>query len=342
VNVISKVVAYLFLRTDKNGSLLAFSVKFASGGQLESGVGWSERKTCESLFSFLRTEQYHTLIVSITSVTTGVSNAYKLLKGLYNKYSIERYIYYIDAIEIINFDKFVRRYGQRLPVPTSASTLQEIDEAHSVYPYLIKQADEVGMPCHCLLDSTTEELLFHFNLQGTTKKIHGSILLKDMIKSSTRLGVLQALFSGPPEVFALCVSLPQKVCLRVLHHSHKEIQEIYNEFRSDIDAVEVGEYVYSKMVSPFFQPIDTIICLLDIPMQSRVGESAKNDSSLEEINFRVSGEFISNRRYRIELNKSGVLTANVFLTDKQIEQLKLLLPNLEREKLNLVYRILKE
>lgn len=280
-----------------------------------------EKAVAEELFSFLRTNKFDTMVVA------GVRQPDIFLKELYKKHWTERYISYIDAVEILDLREFCHRYAYPAVSFQSAYDLQQYDESMNASLHLADLANNCGLARHCLLDFTTQELLTYFQLKGSPSRNQRAVLLKNVFKNSTRWATLQTLgylvedkLIAKPHLcdtnesvvistsseslvkrYLISFCLSQEVCLWVMNAAGNVAKEYYKGLLHALgDYYELNEYVYSQNETNSFQAIDRLAVFLHIPEE-----------------------------YTLELTEAGDLLSNVSLEAWQIQALKDLLPILK-------------
>ena len=335
---------YLHLSLEE-GRLTRFSLLV--GKQEFEPRALQEQPIAELLFSLLRTNKYDTLLVA------GVDEPAKYLKTLYGKYWHNRYTSCIDVPEILGLEAFLRCYPA---IPPSSSwtgvdpvqtawDIKEIDESQDVCPKLKRLANSLGIPRHSLLDLPSESLLRYFGLKGSDRKEHKTILLRNVFKNSTRLALLSALAHGLQrqlllepnsartamglDQYSIYSALSQEALFEIVQAADSHTQDWYRNLLSELDnSYQLNSFVYSQTSTSEFQPLEEIVCLVDIPVNRRASVSSKSDSKMGS-------------RYVLELTKTGTLNSNVPLTSTQIHELKSLLPKLTQDLIPEVYLILK-
>lgn len=350
---VSQNNAYLYLTQDDNGKVLSCSVKIDN--EPISLKSYKEEQLLEDLFSILRKAVYQTLVVSGNNFPV---NSYKILKDAYTRYWGDRYLCYLDSVEVLDIDQFFHRYAKKQPLIEDGNDVYRLDNEESVCLRLMENANRLGIPRHALLDWSTVDLMNQFDLQGLRTHQKDTVILQNVFKQSTRIASLYAMSNyldnkDSQKKYDLCLYLSQDVCLQVMNNSESRVKGAYNILLSELGKVtELEDYVYSNGTSNYFEQLDDIVCLLDIP--------TKRDLISESTKY----EHISLKRYRIELNKAGVLICEVIntsrridfketswraetrrkirLRSKQKEALKALLSNFRRKNLDLVYKILKD
>jgi len=324
-NQLTQRVAYLHIEI--NEILRSFSFEAEDTVVVKSSD--NERLLSEDLFSALRTSRFDTLLIG--------GGSGRVLRDLYNKYWGKRYVSYLDAVEILEVERFFQRYGLPLPTLRTAIEIKLADEEHLICPSLTEWANELGLSRHSLLDFGSKDLMDFVGLTGSSDQAHKTLIMRDVYKNATRSAVLSAmaeiwLLNVRPDLFEryrLCSSLPQECCIQALRLSPLEVRKKYaNLLRRLGDFYELGEYVYSKKENEYFQPLDRIVCLVDISRQRRIAESSKYE-----------GHYSS--RLIFELNEDGVLNSNVVLSEEQKERLKRLLSQERTNTLERIYDLLQ-
>lgn len=327
-------IAYLYARTDQQG---LYSVSLQSAKESLFFERTTEQSCCalsftdsrallRNLISYLRLHNLQTIIYMYAEKTES------LLRK--EAHFAPEWLHVDPACQVLDFTIFLQGYAQPQVLLHNASDLKRYAEACTFLPYLQNCANKVGLPMQSLLN--TSLLLEHFALQNVQKPtFHEPVLLKNTQKRATRLALLQALVDYAPEAYTYCSALPQEIIYNVLYseqtppsarRGYKEmIKGLHPEAQQD-------DYLYGttseqpSTLLNFFPVIDEIAVFLRLPRTVQA-ESARD-------------ELISS--YWLELNKEGVLRANIPLTKLQEERLRVWLPTatLERQSFGQFWDIL--